>query len=61
MNVTKIEQIAAAADCPLCAVKAVLAPLPAQGAWAKHQRLVRSARVRAAAGRRHTDKCTRNT
>ena len=61
MNVTTIEKIAAGADCPLCAVREVLSSLPAKGAWAQFCTLKKSARVKAAAGRRHTDKCQRMT
>ena len=60
LNVTKIEKIAAEADCPLCAVKAALAPLPGECAWAKYLNLTKSARVKAAAGRKHSDKCQKN-
>ncbi len=61
INVTYLEKIAAEADCPLCAVKAALSPLPGQGAWTKYQTLVKSARVKAAAGRKHSDKCQKWT
>lgn len=57
MNVSQLEKIAAEANCSLCAVKAALAPLPEQGAWAKYQTLVQSARVKAAAGT-HAANCS---
>lgn len=58
MNVSQLEKIAAEANCSLCAVRAALAPLPTQGAWAKYSRLVRSERVRKAAGR-HAQGCSK--